>query len=228
MTRDPQSEQVASLSAAAGKSGLTLLTPSSLPASVQGLRQTFGVVTQGAGSFTFSTQKATAKATATGTPLPPLPREHRWQQPVRQRGARGAAGIRRDPLPSAADAETAPESLLGSIPALVIVQGKAPVVTSDGPSVGDYENALLGMPGLSPQVAAQIRAIGDPSATLPIPIPQDRATSRPVDINGASGLVIGDSTGLGSAVVWVHAGMVYAVGGTLSDSEVIAIARSMR
>jgi len=40
--------------------------------------------------------------------------------------------------------------------------------------------------------------------------------------------VTGDSTGLGSAVIWEKNGVVYAVGGLLSQNEVLDIARSLR
>jgi hypothetical protein len=49
-----------------------------------------------------------------------------------------------------------------------------------------------------------------------------------VTVNGASGLLIGDSTGLGSAVIWQRNGVVYAIAGTLTSNEVLGIARSTR
>ncbi|HEX2053413.1 MAG TPA: hypothetical protein VHJ78_06785, partial [Actinomycetota bacterium] len=118
--------------------------------------------------------------------------------------------------------------LLAALPDLMIVQMKAPVLSSDGPSVEDYRDALLELPGLSETLKAQIRAIGDPSATLPLPVPIDLATSREVEINGVTGLLVGDNTGVGSGVVWQSGGIVRAVGGTMRQDEVLALARSMR
>ena len=46
------------------------------------------------------------------------------------------------------------------------------------------------------------------------------------EINGARGLLIGDATGLGSAVVWQHNGVVYAVAGTMTSNQVLGIART--
>ena len=62
--------------------------------------------------------------------------------------------------------------------------------------------------------------------TIPVPIPIDLASGSPVSINGARGLLIGDSTGLGSAVVWQHNGVVDAIAGTLTANEVLGVARS--
>ena len=116
---------------------------------------------------------------------------------------------------------------LGGIPQLVIVQMKAPVLYSNGPTVAQYENALLSMPGVPPSLASQIKALGDLSSTLPIPIPTSLASAHAADINGAPGLVIGDTTGIASGVVWQSHGQVYGVAGSLTDRQVVAIARSM-
>ena len=116
---------------------------------------------------------------------------------------------------------------LGGIPQLVIVQMRAPALYSDGPSVADYEKALLSMPGMPASLADQIRSLGDLSSTLPIPIPTSLASSHAADINGAPGLVIGDTTNIASGVIWQSHGLVYAVAGTMSDKQVVAIARSM-
>ena len=114
----------------------------------------------------------------------------------------------------------------GSLPSLVIVQMKAPVLYSDGPTVSQYENALLSMPGVPPAVADQIRSLGNLSSTLPVPIPSSLASST-ADINGSPGLVIGDTTGIASAVLWQSHGLLYGVVGQLTDRQVVAIARSM-
>lgn len=116
---------------------------------------------------------------------------------------------------------------IDSIPDLAIVQMKSPTLSSDGPSLAEYENALLSMPGFPPSLAAQIKELGNPSTTLPIPIPTSLASSTAVDINGAPGLLIGDSTGIASLVIWQSHGSLYAVLGSLKSSEVVSIARSL-
>ncbi|MEO9098351.1 MAG: hypothetical protein ABI346_09250, partial [Candidatus Baltobacteraceae bacterium] len=74
----------------------------------------------------------------------------------------------------------------------------------------------------------QIRAIGDPTATLPIPIPIEREYAQPVVVQGERGLGIGDNTGLGAAVLWQTRGRIYAVAGTYSAHEILAVANSVR
>ena len=111
---------------------------------------------------------------------------------------------------------------------LFVGSAKAPTVGSDGASVTEIQSYLLAQPGISPALAAQIRAIGDPSSTLPIPIPVGQAAAKNVSVHGVSGLFVGDSTGLGSAVLWQQNGLVYVVGGTLTEAEVLAVANSLR
>jgi hypothetical protein len=49
-----------------------------------------------------------------------------------------------------------------------------------------------------------------------------------VSVHGVTGLFIGDSTGLGSAVIWQQNGLVYLVGGTLTEAETMAVANSLK
>jgi hypothetical protein len=95
-------------------------------------------------------------------------------------------------------------------------------------TVRQLEDYLLSVPGIPAGVASEIRAVGNPTQTIPVPIPIDLASGSTVTINGARGLLIGDSTGLGSAVIWQHNGVVYAIAGTLTTNEVLGVARSTR
>jgi hypothetical protein len=110
---------------------------------------------------------------------------------------------------------------------LVVVASRTPTVSSTGVTVQQLESYLLSLPGIPAGVVAEIRAIGDPSKTVPVPIPVDLASASTVDVNGARGLLIGDSTALGSVVLWQHGGVVYAVAGTLSSDQVLGIARTL-
>jgi hypothetical protein len=148
--------------------------------------------------------------------------------------AHGAAPAAGGPVATpAAGARTRSKlrSLLGggavSVPQVVVVEMKPPTLYSNGPSVSDFENALLSMPGVPASVASQIRSLGDRSSTMPIPIPTSLASSSAVSINGAPGLLVGDSTGIASAVMWQSHGLLYAVAGSLTDQQVVAIARSL-
>ena len=80
---------------------------------------------------------------------------------------------------------------------------------------------------MSPNLAAAIRAIKDPSTTLPIPIPVEYATHRNVQVHGSAGVALGDNTGLGAAVIWIKDGTVYAVAGTLKQSQILDVANHL-
>ena len=53
------------------------------------------------------------------------------------------------------------------------------------------------------------------------------ATSKKVSVQGVEGIFVGDSTGLGSAVIWQKDGIVYGVAGTLTEQQVLAVANSL-
>jgi hypothetical protein len=237
--QSPQANAASSLAGAAQSSGLQLLTPGKLPSEIKGA-PAFHVLSAGSASFTFSKSAASASAGKLGKPLPALPANldgssltlNGGPVVIETVGSQQSLGPFSVPPHGASgtDAGEAHHGLLGGlggIPQLVIVQMKAPVLYSDGPSVAQYENALLSMPGVSPSLASQVRALGDLSSTLPIPIPKSLASAHSADINGAPGLVIGDTTGIASGVVWQSHGLVYGVAGSLTDRQVVAIARSM-
>jgi hypothetical protein len=213
VTTQPVLQSVADLQAATSATHLQILQPSRLPASVSG-PGAFAIVSQGSGSFTFSAAKARAAALRQGKALPTMP-----------------ANIDGSTLyltVGPAVVESFGMSAGQQLPSLVIAQARVPRVESTGVSVRQLEDYLLSQPGISPTLAAQIRAIGDPSQTLPIPVPANLATSHPVTVQGVHGVAIGDSSGLGSAVIWVKDGVVYAVGGTLTEDQVLQVANSLR
>ncbi len=236
IVQKPEDAPAASLAEAAQRTGLKLLVPANLPDGLGAER--FHTMSTGRASFTFDAAKAKAAAQGDDFTLPPsLDGSSLFLEagPVAVQIFGGPADATEDraALEQAAVAAAAPEqadiaSMLDRLPDLMIVQMKTPVLSSNGPSVADFRDALLTLPNLSPALKAEIEAIGDPSATLPLPIPVDMATSEEVDVNGVTGLAIGDNTGFGSGVVWQSGGVVRAVAGPLTQDEVLEIARSMR
>jgi hypothetical protein len=235
----PTGTTASSLADASSSSGLHLLTPGKLPSEVKG-EPAFHVLSAGSASFTFSQAAASASAGRLGKSLPALPADLDGSSltlnggPVVIETVGSQRSLGPFSAPSSGGSGTPTEGAhhgmlggLGGIPQLVIVQMKAPVLYSDGPTVARYEEALLSMPGVPPSLASQIRALGDLSSTLPIPIPTSLASAHSADINGAPGLVIGDTTGIASGVLWQSHGLVYGVAGSLTDRQVVAIARSM-
>ncbi len=207
--------------AAASAAGLGAPVVAELPAGVPSAPK-YAVVSGGVVAFTFNANLARAAAARAGGQLPPMP-----------------AGLDGSTLSvTVAPAVVVsygvdPSALLqgGSVPtgeAFIVVATRTPTVTSTGVTARRLEDYLLSVPGIPVGVASEIRAIGDPTKTIPVPIPVDLASASQVSINGARGLLIGDSTGLGSLVIWQHNGVVYAIAGTLTSNQVLGVARSTR
>lgn len=209
----PKLQELSDASTAAAQSGLPVLMPSSLPKGVAG-PVSFGVVSHATGSLKFNAE--------------------------RLRAAAAKAGVQVNPMPSSIDGSTlivnggpalvevwgisGPNGASG-IPTLVIAQTRIPTVDSSGANTAQLEDYLLSQPGVPPELAAQIRAIKDPTTTLPIPIPKGLATTESTQVNGTPAILV--KAALGAGVVWVKNGVIYAVGGQLTPDQVLAIATSL-
>lgn len=205
------SQNVADAAAASQASGMTVLVPSSLPAGVPP-DASYQVVPGATGTFTFSAAKAQEWAQDHNQTLPTMP-DNVDGSTLRLTTGNGAVAM---------------YGKSQGIPALVVGQMVAPKVESTGASVQELEDYILSLPGISPQLKTSIRAIGDPTSTLPIPVPIDKANADQVTVQGAPGLAIGDSTGVASAVIWEKDSIIYGVGGSLTESQVIDVANSLR
>ena len=113
-------------------------------------------------------------------------------------------------------------TVVSDLPQLAIAEVQGPTVSSSGADLETLENYLLSQPGISPELAAQIRAIGDPSSTLPIPVPAG-ATSSTVELNGHVAVVL-DAGSEGSAVIWAENGRLFAVLGQAGTSDLLDVA----
>ncbi|HZS93444.1 MAG TPA: hypothetical protein VFA78_01480 [Chloroflexota bacterium] len=204
----PTTQSASDAADAAKLSGLGDLTPVSLPATVSGTPQ-YEVVSPATGTFTFDAAKASQ---AVNGPLPAMPQGLDGSTVTVQTGAGEAAVY-------------GPES--EGIPDLVIGEMRTPQITSDGASIKTIEDYLLNLPGVSPQLAASIRALGDPAQTLPLPIPEDHLNSQSVSVHGTQGTLISDPNGLGSMYVWEQGNTIFAVGGTLSSGQLLSIANGL-
>ena len=225
----PMSATVADVRAASLLAGIPVRVAGYIPGGIPRPAQ-YHVRARETTLFTFSAGRAAISATQTGKPLPPMPAGldgstlvatlgpvvvatygtapaglHRLHGHLRFHGRRGPQG-----------------------PLLVVAEAPVPRISSSGASVREIENYLLALPGMPGDLAAEIRAIGDPSTTLPIPVPIDRDVAQPVVVQGVSGLGVLDDTGIGSGVLWQRDGMLYAVAGTLGAREILAVADSLR
>jgi len=90
--------------------------------------------------------------------------------------------------------------------------------------------ALLQVLGTDPAEAARIAQSIDWTSTLLLPIPQDLATYREVNVNGVSGVLLEPfDTETEPAVVWQQDGMIYMMrAGRLSVDELLAHANTVR
>ncbi|MDQ6929145.1 MAG: hypothetical protein M3126_00575 [Candidatus Eremiobacteraeota bacterium] len=121
------------------------------------------------------------------------------------------------------------EEGLSNMPAdtIVVTQAAAPRVFSSGATVAEIESWLIAQPGVPAGVVEQIKSIGDPSTTVPVPVQLDKQLAQKVTVQGSAGLMIGDNTGVGSVVMWEKSGIVYAVAGPYAASEILQVANSL-
>jgi hypothetical protein len=219
-TQLPQPQIVTSAAEAQSISGLRLPKVGKLAAGVS-TTVTYAATSKAVAVFTFSASKAAAAAASSGKALPRMPA-----------GMDGAqltvtAGPAVVEIFGNMKGASASDPTLADLPQLIVAESSAPVATSTHVTVKQLEAYLLAQPGISPALAAAIRAIGDPSTTLPIPIPIQFATSSRVQVQGVTGVSLGDNTGLGSAVIWIKHGVVYGVAGTVKLTDVLDIANHL-
>jgi hypothetical protein len=218
-TAKPQPQVVASADDAANVSGLhvpKVKLPSGVSTTV-----TYAAMPQAVGVFKFDAALAAAAAAKAGKAAPKMPS-----------GMDGSTltvtvGPAVVEIFGNLNAGAASNPSQINLPQLIVGESKAPVVTSSRVTTLQLENYLLAQPGISPQLAAAIRAIKDPSTTLPIPIPIQFATSKTVRVQGVDGVALGDNTGLGAAVIWIKRGVVYGVAGTLKQSQTLDVANHL-
>lgn len=237
-TKEPELKEVASASEAARISGLPEIQVDSgrLPASLRAAPVSYGATTQAAGTVTFNS-KAPAKLRGSTLTVQLGPSqfaiygdlaklaqsartETQGSQPV-DSAAQAPGG----PGGSGAASQQVQNAVRSAGPVMVVISMRAPQVSSTGVSVAEIKRELLAQPGLSPALRQAIQSIDDPKGNLPIPIlAGSQVNAHEVQVQGAKATAVGDNTGLGSGVVWISSGRVYAVGGTLPEDQVLAVA----
>ena len=113
------------------------------------------------------------------------------------------------------------------VPTLAVIATPRPTGTARGATISQIENYLLSRPGIPPELAQEIRLLGDLSTVLPIPTPAGMS-SKQVHIAGHPGVVVGDSSGVASAAIWEDgSGVVHAVGGLIDQRSVLNVANQL-
>lgn len=218
-SKQPKPEIVLSAAEAEKVSGLHVPVVGTLPAGVS-TTVTYAAMPQAVAVFTFDADKAAAAAVKSGKALPALP--------ANMNGATLTVTVGPAVLEVFGNLQNGASSASEiNLPQLVVAASTAPNVTSTQVTAKQLENYLLSVPGLSPQLAATLRSIEDPTTTLLIPVPIQYATSTKVQVQGVQGVALGDNTGAGSAVIWIKNGTVYGVLGLLKQSQVLSVANQL-
>ena len=112
-------------------------------------------------------------------------------------------------------------------PVLGVATMRRPTARSTGASLGQIEAFLLGQPGIPPQLAEEIRLLGDLRTILPVPVPSG-ASARSVQVAGWPGILLGDSSNAAAGVVWEDGrGLLHLVVGILDSQDVLNVANQL-
>jgi hypothetical protein len=206
-----QPHTVADAGAARGASGLQLPEVGDLPSGVTGDPQ-YEVVDKATVTFTFSAAKAAAAAAEAGQTPPPVPA-----------GLDGSR-VRLTVGPGAAEVWAGPAGL----PSLIVARVVGPTIDTSGVPYDTVRDYLLSLPGLSPDLAAQLRSLSADGGTLPLPVPADQVTTSSAEVGGLPATVLTSRNGTMGAVVWVDSGVVTGVAGMLPRDRLVAVAQQLR
>ncbi len=112
----------------------------------------------------------------------------------------------------------------GKLPALAVATMPRPAARSAGASMSQVEAFLLGQPGIPPQLAEEVRLLGDLRTILPVPVPPG-ASVRSVQVAGWPGVLLADSSNAAGGVVWEDGrDMLHVVAGILDSRDLLNVA----
>ncbi len=208
---EPEVQQVADAAAAAQLTGLDVPEVATLPDGVTGEPQ-FMAGGQVVAEFTFSADRAAQAAAEAGQTLPPPPA--------------GLDGSRFRLVAGPGLAEVWNSST--GLPALVVARVTAPTAYSSGVPFETVRDYLLELPGLPDGLAEQLRAFTADGSTLPLPVPAELVTTSTAEVDGHEATVLESRDGAMTGAVWVEDGVVTGVAGSLSEDEVLTVARGLR
>ncbi len=188
-----------------------ILVPTILPRGVSSTPD-FSVIGAGSGTFTFSASKAHAFFMKNGY---------------------GNVNIPANLDGATYDVTTTPGVVISygneTTTQFMIVEYPSPVVRATGSaSLQELRDVALSIPGLPPQLITQLKQIDLNSGVVPLPIPSG-IDSQSLSVHGAQGLLLTKNSTTtipklkkfpaGGAVIWQTHGIIYAVGGTISDTN---------
>lgn len=212
VTEEVDIRAVADATAAEAATGLAVPRVGELPRGVTG-DPTYHAGRRVSATFTFSAEKTARTVAAAGATAQPPPPELDGAQ-LRLTGGPGLAAVW--------------GSTATGVPALVVARAVAPTAYSDGVPFETVRDYLLSLPVLPANVAAQLRAFSGDGTTLPLFTAVEKTTTSTADVGGSPATVLTTRDGTMAGVVWVADGVVTAVAGSLSDDEVLSVARGLR
>jgi hypothetical protein len=110
------------------------------------------------------------------------------------------------------------------LPTLGVVTMPRPTALSTGANMTQIEAFLLDEPGVPPELAEEVRLLGDLGTTLPVPVPAG-ASVRSVHVAGWPGVLVTDPSNAAGGVVWEDGGrMVHVVAGILDSQDLLNVA----
>lgn len=192
-----QPRSTSSLSVAEAATGLQASLPTSLPTGVEGPPR-FLYQTATSATITFGPSAGTLDgSTLTVTAGPAVLAEYG--------GGSAATGL----------------------PTLAVLTMPRPTATATGATAAQLESFILGQPGFPPDLAREIRLLGNLETALPVPTPAG-VSETSVAVAGAPGVLLTEPGGAASAVVWEDgSGIVRAAGGLLDQQDVLGVARQL-
>lgn len=114
------------------------------------------------------------------------------------------------------------------LPTLGVVTMRRPTASSTGATLSQIEAFLLAQPGVPPELAEEVRLLGDLRTTLPVPVPPG-ASVRSVQVDGWPGVLVADPSNAAAGVVWEDGrGMLHVVAGILDSQDVLNVADQLR
>lgn len=209
----PQVSTVATLKEAQAMVDFAVRSPKNLPAGMATPAK-IGVSKEGRFSYTFDLRKAREYLAGLGIALTDLPA-----------GLDGATVKLTVPAQVVTDYRSAD----GTGPSLVLSQGHSPVIEAPpGLDVDMVRRQLLTLPGLPPELVAQLQSVEDWKQTAVIPLPKQGVVSKEVAVDGGiKGLYLEGKAGDGHAILWEKGDVVFGVAGGVTPDQLLAAANSL-
>lgn len=143
-----------------------------------------------------------------------------------------AAGVDPQLLPDSLDGAEVDVTIYPSIEqrwtGVSLVQTESPLVDyPDDMNPAVLGEALLRTLGMEPTQAQSLARDIDWTSTMLLPIPENLATFREVQVDGNSGLALSSVDGYTSSLMWQQRGIVYLLTGDMDIDELLVVAEAI-